>query len=463
MLTIELKSIEAIKATCEEWEDGADSGFHSDGVDFNESLFTSLNSNLTVYKIDSHDEGIVIICKHQGTTVYVSPKWVYKIGGVEIKKDFTESNGYIKLYGKNVLKVVTLEIVDSTTLPLCSECGSTTDNIVVGIKICPSCVEKKTYLNNYSYKPTPNFIGEQLPKDIGAPYYYGIELEYGLKGRKNIGEMMVKYDDTIYLKSDASIQGGDFQAELVSHPHSFKALMGECFITKLPSLKVEERKDTNGCHIHISRTAFIDDKHYAKWYFLMHEMKKINEFIGGRELTNYCTFTPSGKIFKKKKEDRGSNRSVMINESNQDTVECRFFGSTNSADEVRYFVQYLESLIKFTKYSADVVTITKWKEYTYRKSIKYALLIKKLDKYAGSFEGHVEYRPPIIDRGDTSKVSLKNLFDIIEIHTTSGSVYKEIKDIKPIKRGLEFIYNNGSGRDRVTISWEDIKDMVWEH
>ena len=458
-MVVKLKTIRQMKSMCDEFE----GQLQLDSVGFNEDRFTNLPRELELLKFEEHDMGICIMAKHAGNTVYLASGWVKSIDGFDLLPEFVLANNYIKLAGGNMLQVHTKTIVHSSTLPVCSDCGTPTTNIVCGIKICDACLAKKTKLNSYNFKPEPYFVGEQLVKDEANPYYYGIELEYGLKGKKEMGELMMEFGDKVYLKADSSIHGGDFKAELVSHPHSYKEIMsGSSFIEKLSTLKHEEQRQYNGCHIHISRTAFVDDKHYAKWYFLMHEMRRINEFVGGRELTTYCEFIPSGKIYKKKKGDKGNQgtRSVMINESNDATVECRFFSSTSNANEVKMFVQYLESLIKFTKYCDDVVSISKWLEYVKRKEVKYAILVKKLAKYNGSFEGHVEYRQAKLGKGNASSITLDNI-DNIDTIKCNGRVYTDLSDIR-VENGMIRL-NFDNNRDSTRWRLNQIEEITWEY
>ena len=465
-LVVSLKSIGTIQGMVED----LDGVLNTDSIEFNKEVFSQLiGQELKVLEFVSYSYGHAIkVERSGGRTLYLSHKWCEYIKNTvtDVKVKFVTEfemmgDKYFKVGNASVIEKSTELIIKTSTLPICTSCGAMADVEVDGKKICSTCLKDKyAKLNNYSYKPTPNFIGEQLSQDTDTPYYYGIELEYGLTGKLDMSKLVFSHEKEVYLKSDSSIHGGDFRAELVTHPHSFKALMGNCFIDKLPTLKATEDRQHNGCHIHISRDAFIDDKHYAKWYFLMHEMKNINEFIGGRELTNYCSFTPEGKIGKKTKTYTGGRREVMINEANTTTVECRFFSSTVDPDEVRVFVQYLESLIKFTKYSDDVVTVEKWLEYTKRKSAKYAKLIAKIATYTGGIEGSVEFRLPKQFKETVKGITLNNLQDITEITLYNGKVYKDVSHVSVNRDGVGFHFDHN--RDSTRIPLDKIKEVCWE-
>ena len=190
------------------------------------------------------------------------------------------------------------------------------------------------------------------------------------------------------------------------------------FLHSLSNINVENSSTTrehNGCHVHISRTAFVDDKHYAKWYFLIHQLKDINEYIGGRKLTGYCKFSPTGKIHTKENKTMSNDRSLMVNETNLHTVECRFFSGTSNVNSVKVYVQYLESLIKYTKYAGDTVSTADWLEYVKRKAKKYELLIAKMDACTLPTDQSVEYRMPVKSMAQWNKLTVGQVADIAKI------------------------------------------------
>ena len=141
---------------------------------------------------------------------------------------------------------------------------------------------------------------------------------------------MQQHGDVLYLKQDSSISGGEFRAEVVSHPHSFAKLMApDSYINTLDSLKVEH-KPSNGCHIHISRKAFKDRKHFTIFYFLLHNSRELLEFVGGRTLNNYCEFSPTGEVHTKENiTDSGQARGKALNESSNFCSSATRFENSN--------------------------------------------------------------------------------------------------------------------------------------
>jgi len=402
---------------------------------------------LTPYPSDEPKYLAFKILKSNGQPTHIHPSWVKSINGMEISVE--KDNAIFGDKGKKRLKInskyfySTEEgLVEISTLPLCP-CGG--HNIVYESatkRLCQSCVDKATRINGYNFKPDPEFKGEQLKADKTNPVWYGIELEYGFLGKKSYERLMLDNQGAIYGKQDSSIRGGNVQIEVVSHPHSFTELMKRTsFINSLNKISVEHTpstKSTNGCHVHISRTAFVDDIHYAKWYFLIHQMKDINEFIGGRTLTNYCSFSPTGKIYNKANKLQDGARSLMVNETNMDTIECRFFSSTPKAEEVKTYIQYLESLIKFTKYSGDTVNAAEWLVYVKRKSNKYKELISKIDTYQQPINQTVVYRAPVKSKLDWRNLTLGQIDDIVKIHTNGE--WMDVSSCSVNRNVLNYIY-----------------------
>ena len=399
---------------------------HTDYILYSPEIIDTLtNSNelVDIHQYNPHGDKIAFgIKKPNGVTTYIHPSWVYSIDStVTMLTDVKQwGDGRKNLYKINDMYVLhkASGLTLLSTYPSC-ECGSTNIHYEDSNgMLCKECYDKAVKVENYSWKPAPNFIGEQITADKDNPVWYGIELEYGFNSKADYRKLRIENRKELYAKDDSSIRGGEFKTEIVTHPMSYKYLMSnKSFISGLDAISIEENPRNNGCHIHISRTAFVDEKHYSKWYFLMHELKIINEFVGGRELTDYCRFTPSGKVHSKTNKKLNGDRSVMINENNEHTVECRFFASTGSSESLRGYIQYIESIIKYTRYAGDTVTTKGWRAYTTRKHKKYANIIKLLEG-CPEVDNSVTYRMPIVSKTDFKSMT------VLQLHSISAIEYK---------------------------------------
>jgi hypothetical protein len=249
-------------------------------------------------------------------------------------------------------------------------------------------------------------------------------------------------------------------------PHTFKALMQkDSILDEIGEVSTND-SDYNGCHIHISRTAFQDDKHYSLFYFLLHKMVDISTIVGGRDLTDYCSLAPAGKVHSKKKVGGviNSNRAVYLNERNSPTIEARFFKSTTNTSRLKVYVQYLESVIKYTKYHTKRVSADRWFEYITKKSKKYKELLTFLEENKDKIVTDnkvVVHKTPKIKGASFNKLSTEQLFKVTLLHLTGDKVV-EVEKIKYIiydSRELVFTKPN-YGEDRVQIT--EILKVVYE-
>lgn len=271
------------------------------------------------------------------------------------------------------------------TVIKCTTCGEKISIFSPDGCNCIKCFTmNNSKLNNYSYKPAPKFIGGQLSTDKDNPVWYGIELELSLKDAECMAKLKYNYskdNEKFYLKYDASIYNASYTAELVSHPHSYKEIMTAKWIDDISTLNLidsNKQYETNGVHVHISNTAFIDDTHYAKWYFFIYSMTSgVLQKIGGRELTDYCKPTRYGSIVTKKLEAKQEyERAVVINERNNHTREVRVFATTNEPKVLRRYIQFLESTIKYSKYAKAELSYDGWVAYISKYATKYKYLME---------------------------------------------------------------------------------------
>ena len=428
-IKLKLKSKVAIKAVLETSDlEGEEGIAHTDGIPWH-NIDTNKEYTLSAVELEYEFADLKVVEVHNGNPIYISPKWVqtYTAGTTEFKFDPKQANEkYIKVNQK-WFNLETNKMVKN--IPSCKCCGVPTTND----DLCDTCTEKLTEKLSYDYKPEFKFHGTQLKADQANPVWYGIELEYALDSKAKMASVIHKADNALYLKSDSSISGGEFKAEMVSHPHSFKALTGPTSpLALINTLDVAENSNSCGCHIHISRTAFRSNKHFSLFYFLVNSNRSLLEFIGDRELTHHCKLETSGKIYTKENTHKGAAaRTRVVNENNKDTVEVRFFNSTNSFAQVKIYLQFLESLIKYTNYHATTVSFKGWMSYINKYKRKYLELQQKLATYEKELPNSITFRPPTIEVfnfSDLTVTDIKNLKSItrrgkvIELHKNEPEV-----------------------------------------
>jgi len=462
---VKLKSKIDIERNCYESEDGK-VGY--EGIAFNyealkEHSFMG-NNIVTLNSIIEYEDNSFAysVSNAAGKATFIHFDWLKAIDGLEIVENIDVGSNQFKINSKYVINKKTgeLKLVQDMNLCGCGQLG--TESMPDGGVLCKDCVENLVTPRNYSYKPeTYKFIGTQLPKDKATPTWYGVEIEISTKKAK-LKDFAYKYINNVYLKADTSIRGSGHNVEVVSMPHSFKALMAEDSwlegISKLPT----NNNVANGCHVHISRTAFKDDKHYSLFYFLLHKMHDVATVIGGRELTDYCKLRPNGKVHNKTKKDKGGDRSVFLNESNNDTVEARFFIGTTSTKDLKSYIQLLESLIKYTKYHSETVSSKGWFEYVTKKPAKYYELLAKLNEIPRErFVHTVTYKEPKLIKKLLMSLSVADFGKIASILTKDGKELRidNVYNVYLNDRILAFKKTDGRSGE---ISFDDIKEITIE-
>ncbi len=448
---IELKSKVQISRLCYETEDGT---LGQDGIGFNfdalySNKFMVVDNKVKLVGATNYEDGLYayLIENEDGKQTYVHLDWIAKFKGSPTIAHSELSADMLMVTRVYFINPKTGSIEHKNTLPSCSHCGSMGTVLMGdGKYLCTECNNKLTNNKNYSWKPdTFKMVGSQLPKDRENPVWYGLEIEMATD-REALGKFMYTYGKDLYLKDDGSIEGDGFHTELVSHPHSFKELMlKDSWLSNMGKLSAEET-DANGCHVHISRTAFVDDRHYSMFYFLMHKMDGIATKVGGRQLTHYCELIPSGKVFTKKNDtNNGGGRQLFLNESNDATIEARFFKGTTNVINLKAYVQYLESIIKYTRYHTDTVNVKGWFEYVTEKSTKYKELLVIVGNISAEEMGiEVIYREPISTIKTLTELTATELSNIVYIKTKDGKEYKDVVIVNfyPRQQKMSIHYNN---------------------
>jgi len=386
----------------------------------------------------------MMVEKVDGGKVYVHLDWIDSINGYKCISQKSLGGILTKITSEHAINLKTGELTLLSSLPIC-DCGNLgTTPIDDGIHICQSCVDDAVERKSYLYKPTYKFIGTQLTNDKASPVWYGMEVEISTD-KNELAKFAIKNRKGAYLKSDSSIRGDGYAVEIVTMPHSFSELMQRGgILDDLGKLSTND-SDANGTHVHISRTAFVDDKHYSLFYFLIHKMVDVATLVGGRELSEeYCALKPSGKVFSKAKDTKGGDRTIFLNETNIDTVEARFFKGTTDTSKLKAYVQFLESLIKYTRYHAKTVTAKKWFEYVTKKSKKYNELIEVLGTMDNELlKAEVTYREAIKTTRVTDALLIRDIPNIIELTTTRGKILNKVTQAS-ISGSLLCYRNNGT-------------------
>ena len=255
---------------------------------------------------------------------------------------------------------------------------------------CDDCHDRHCYdydndgvIMSYGAKPSPNFWGDDGMCSYYAPVgdsgrqiqCYGIEQEVEFVGRGNgmldhaqvLLNQLNANGEVAYLKEDGSISHG---FEIVPHPGTLGFFMNHFPWQPIADLANKEFKSWNrrscGLHIHMSRAAFLDDKHLFKFlYFVYNNPAPLIQFAGRQSsyakfavdafLNGYddyeraTTVRASSFMDMAKGKSRNHDRYVAVNLLNVHTVELRFFRPSLRIETNLAAIQFCDAVFNYTE------------------------------------------------------------------------------------------------------------------
>lgn len=110
-------------------------------------------------------------------------------------------------------------------------------------------------------------------------------------------------------------------------------------------------QSTCGAHVHVSRTAFDNENHLARFITFMRHNESFILAISGREtLEQWAKVNAyrSGDMRREIKNKRG-DRYRAVNLNNADTVEIRAFAGSDSFADILGSVEFIDALINYTR------------------------------------------------------------------------------------------------------------------
>lgn len=248
----------------------------------------------------------------------------------------------------------------------CAECGSVyyRDDMHYDdyddCYYCDDCVKDRT-IKEYSYKPTPLFLGN-------GSLYMGIELEIDGAGTNEEKARKIQEEENyIYIKRDGSLDEG---LELVSHPatlqyHENKMRWYELMETALKLGYTSHDAGTCGLHIHVSRSFFgADDEEQEQgiqkvlyftekfWnkmlIFSRRTQEQLEHWANSYGLKN--GETPE-ELYEKAKNERARYRAINL--LNRNTIEFRLYRGTLKYNTFIATLQMTALICQLCKDAAD--------------------------------------------------------------------------------------------------------------
>ena len=218
-----------------------------------------------------------------------------------------------------------------------------------GDTLCEECYHNRqplSVINEYSYKPSPNFMSE---KDESTELYFGMEVEVIAKNEDEFEqaakEVQERLGERVYLKHDGSLDEGGF--EIVTHPGTF------AFWQKHP-LAIEDlpiysyKNASTGIHVHVSRNALrkIDIAKILYFFALPSNLDLIYK-IAQRSETHYCQKQNKGEVLNDLQHH--NERYKAINLQNKNTIEFRIFKGNTKDEAIKRIIQFCHAMVMFVK------------------------------------------------------------------------------------------------------------------
>jgi len=286
--------------------------------------------------------------------------------------------------------------------------------------------EDDSLIMSYSSKPSPIFLNDDGHKSYYATVidqstslnrtslYMGfeLELEAGRFPREDCARFVLDTintdtNDIVYLKEDGSLYHG---FEIVSHPMTLGFAMEHFAWDGVSGLIKKGCKswDTSSCglHVHLSRSAFKDEKHLFKFFKLILDNADDVKRFAGRDSErwanfdksyflnawndydvdgNYVTRTNSSLMKHAKNESRNDNRYCAVNLQNRHTVELRFFKPSLNPKTVQAALQFCDAVFNYTETECDTKKVMSGNALAFRSfrswvstQERYALLSNRL-------------------------------------------------------------------------------------
>jgi hypothetical protein len=256
--------------------------------------------------------------------------------------------------------------------------------------------DESDLIHSYSHKPSAIFLNDDGHKSYYATVidqatslnrtslYMGFELELET-GRRVSREDCARFtletingnneDSVVYIKDDGSLEHG---FEIVSHPMTLGFAMERFAWDGISGLIKRGCKSwdagTCGLHVHLSRSAFRDEKHLFKFFkLLLDNAPDVKRFAGRdserwanfdksyflnawneyNEDGNYVTRTNTSLMKHAKNESRNDNRYCAVNLQNRHTVELRFFKPSLNPKTVQSALQFCDAVFNYTETECD--------------------------------------------------------------------------------------------------------------
>jgi hypothetical protein len=204
----------------------------------------------------------------------------------------------------------------------------------------------------------------QRKRLAGVPYY-GMEIELTSDCNPEVRRIIQQeYSQYVWAKPDCSVDG----FEMVTHPMTAKWAQENFpweIVHELGKNGCEVWQESNGLHIHVSRSGFNGWAHQFRWIKLFYRMKDQivgSEGLAGRTAGEWGAFRSNdrtdhyGVMRARMAETNGRFyrfdfplRYCALNLQNRETIEARIFTSTTSPEILQMRFELIAASVEYSR------------------------------------------------------------------------------------------------------------------
>ena len=259
-------------------------------------------------------------------------------------------------------------------------------------EICQTCfpgVTIESLYQSYTAKAERVFSFKCLKEP--SPTYLGVELELEDRTIANLLSTWRVLKDHAIIKRDGSVSGGieicSAPATIAIHKEEFKS-----FFAIVDKIKLHA-KDNCGMHVHVDR-AKLSELQIGKMlsFFYNKDNKTFINKIAGRKDNSYCTLdqerkmgsgvffdtTKGGSYTKQLVRKQTEGRYTGLNLTPSATIEFRIFASTTDYNKFVINLEFVQSMVDFTRGSA--LTVKSIKDFS-EKKVYLSFLVSNKKEY----------------------------------------------------------------------------------
>jgi len=216
------------------------------------------------------------------------------------------------------------------------------------------CCTASHDVEDYSYKPYPQFHWIENDPDTDRNMFMGFELEVESNGNEYGGPELVHgvLGDVAYFKEDGSLNDG---FEIVTHPMTLAYAHRMEWGWTQGLLDMGYRswdRSTCGLHVHVDRRAFTGRLHQYSFTLLLMRNKALSYLVAGRQGNSYASFdTDVRREIPKYMKGQYNNvqRYSAVNVLPTATLEVRMFRGSLKKERILAALEYVHSAVEYSR------------------------------------------------------------------------------------------------------------------